>query len=229
MQKFEFPVLETIASITLAIISFTVFLLLFPEMKNADMAAWVQAIGSIFAIFAAIWISYDQQRRQRRRDEEREIIEIRHMLLSIRDEIWFTYDAFQQRNGKLLENSKEGTPFIHKMPLAEKPFPVYEASVDKIGRIPDDKLRQLIIIGHGQARGMILSIRFNNSLVERFEDADYMARAMKDDVHHVQRELSLEMLVEYGNSLRRLYKEAVQSVEELVAAIDKFLNQNQNK
>lgn len=194
------------------------------DLEPSDWAAWLQAVGSVGAILVAVWVSADQQKKQRIRDDERDAEEVKHMLRSIRDEIWVTYDDFRKRTGKLFENSKTGMPFNFKIPLAELPFPVYEASVGKLGRVPSDELRKLVIVGYGRARGFILSIKYNNGLVERYEQADYMARAMNDDVHRTQLALIQKSLSTYGDALRYLYKENVQSVEELVVALDNYLN-----
>jgi hypothetical protein len=185
--------------------------------------AWVQAIGSIAAILAAVWVSYDQQTKQTKRDEERERDDLRHMLQSIRDELWITYTAAKERNGKLIEESKAGTPFFFKIPFTDRPFPIFNSCVSKLGRIPDDELRKLIIVGHGRARGLVLSVIANNGLVEKFEYADYMARAMKDDVHQQQRSLIEQQMCAYGDALRKLHKEACQSIEEMVTALDTYL------
>ncbi|WP_155629114.1 hypothetical protein [Burkholderia cepacia] len=43
------------------------------ELKSADLAAWVQAVGSIAAILGAIWVSRDERRHANMlRDEDRE-------------------------------------------------------------------------------------------------------------------------------------------------------------
>jgi hypothetical protein len=193
------------------------------ELQAADWAAWVQAIGSIAAILAAVWVSYDQQTKQKKRDDVRDRDDLLHMLRSIRDELWITYTASKERNGKLIEESKAGTPFFFKIPFTERPFPIYDSYVSKLGRIPDDDLRKRIIVGHGRARGLVLTVIANNGLVEKFEYADYMARAMSDEVHQKQRALLEQQLCAYGDALRRIYKEACQSIEEAVIALDTFL------
>ncbi|WP_155627423.1 hypothetical protein [Burkholderia cepacia] len=43
---------------------------------SSDWAAWVQAVGSVIAILAAIWISRDQYVKQTKKDEAKERAEI---------------------------------------------------------------------------------------------------------------------------------------------------------
>jgi hypothetical protein len=55
-------------------------------MGSSDTAGWVQAIGAILAIVGAFLVVNHQHRKERARDAEIEVEEVRAMLLSLRDD-----------------------------------------------------------------------------------------------------------------------------------------------
>lgn len=62
-KKRNWFVLELIATSALMIIAITVVVLLFPSLKSSDLAAMVQAVGSVAAIFTAIFVMWWQSER----------------------------------------------------------------------------------------------------------------------------------------------------------------------
>jgi hypothetical protein len=230
MRNFKIPFLEIVATTSLLAIAFTVLVLLFPSMRGQDVAAWVQAIGSIGAVLIAVGLFYAQHEKARElisaqdaqaiaREKEAERAEIRHLLRSLRDEISVVVEGFEKRNGKLLMEGKQGEAFWYQIPVPDRPFPVYESSVDRIGKIPNDELRRLIVIGYGRALGVVQSIRMNNIIVSKFEQADHWSNVYNDDVHGGLRLSALNAANTYGDTLREIYSEAKQGFIDLLGAL----------
>src|SRR3569623_1891659 len=186
----------------------------------AEVAAWMQANGSFGAIFWAIVVFRRQNAQMAKHAQSEQAQEVRNLLRSFHDEITVVTENFEKGNGRLLLDGKNGDPFYYKIPVMNSPFPIYENSVGNIGKIPDDHLRRLIVIGYGRALGFVQNIRMNNMLIERFEQADHLANFYKDDVHFSLRERSLNVAKKYGDTLRESYIEAKQSLSELSAALE---------
>lgn len=85
MRRTNIPILEITAATSLAVIAFTVALLLFPTMNSEVAAAWVQAIGSIVAIVAAFLIPMYQHQKNRESAEEDRTIERVRLLKKIQE------------------------------------------------------------------------------------------------------------------------------------------------
>lgn len=194
-------------------------------VASSEAAGWVQAIGSIAAIGVAIWVSHRQHEKEKERSSEDDKIELVNMLRSIRDEISVVTEEFAANSGKQLFEGAEGTAYMFKVPLGDRNFPIYEAYVEKIGKIPHEDLRRLIVIAYGRALGVVQGLKMNNALVEKFEDADYLARVMNDDVHKGLRQRTLAVLEEYGDTLRADYRKAQSCVEELLKALNRHIEQ----
>lgn len=67
MTKTKIPILEIVAAASLAVIAFTVVLLLFPEMKSEAAGTWAGAFGTFFALGGTIYLA-TQETRQRKRE-----------------------------------------------------------------------------------------------------------------------------------------------------------------
>jgi hypothetical protein len=143
-------------------------------LTASDWAAWVQAVGSVTTIGLGVWVFYAQQKGDEDRTEKREAAEVKALLRSLRAEIDVVVSLFEKRNGKLLRDSKPGEIFSYIIPVQDRPFIVYENCVAHIGKIPNDGLRQQIIVAYGKAQGFVASIRFNNGLLESLAQARHL-------------------------------------------------------
>lgn len=188
-----------------------------PPTSSQDFAAWVQAFGSIGAILVAVWVSYHQHEKQQERDKCAEAEEVESMLLSLRDEIGTLWQLYERRVGNLLAADPDGTAFLYRWPIQEKPFTVYDSCVGRIGKIKDQKLRQKIIVTYGHAWGLVASFRANNAMVQDFEEANAIAHrsGVDDDVEEAARKLL--RLQKYADTLRISAAEVRDLVADLLA------------
>ena len=181
--------------------------------------AWVQAIGSVFAIGAGVWVFHAQNKAAIKRAKNDEETAEMHLLRSLRDEVDVLVEIFTKRNGKLLSESKRGTPFSYKIPTAERTFVVYESCVGLLGKIQNDDLRRLIIVGYGRAQGFRSSIGMNNSIIERLEQDEHLALVYGDEVHKRRYEATRQVANRYGDSLRDIYAETLECVQKLMVGL----------
>lgn len=202
-------VIALLGTIVLLGLMAAVLMIRFSPLWSQEAAGWVQAIGAIVAIGIAIWVPYWQQEQARRQATESEANQVEHLLRSLLDEMLVVSANFGKRNGKLLLDTPDGDGFHFNIPLIDHPFPIYEASVGRLGQIPSDVLRKRLVTGYGHAMGFVSNVRFNNLLVQRFEQAYYLASVNDDQVHQDFVDMHRAMLAEYCKSLKTSYREAM--------------------
>jgi hypothetical protein len=191
--------------------------------SSSNTPSWVQAVGSIVAIGIAIWVPYWQKRQAQQQARIAESEQVRHLLRNLLDEMIVVSESFGARNGKLLMDVPAGEPFSYVIPIVERPFPIYDASTARLGQVPNDDLRRLIIMGYGHANSFVGSIRLNNILIERFEQADYMASVHGDQIHKELRDARLRRLAQYGDSLKASYTVAIDKMQKMQTSIKEEL------
>lgn len=187
---------------------------------HPGLASWLQAFGSIIAIAIAIWVPYWQKKQAQAQAKLAEIEQVRHLLRNFLDEMIVVSENFGKRNGKLLLDTPAGEAFTFVIPIMEKPFPVFDGSAARLGQIPNDELRRLIITGYGHAIGFVSSIRLNNILIDRFEQAAYLNAAHNDAVHGEMVQARLLRLKSYGDTLKSAYTEAIGRMTEMREALE---------
>lgn len=75
------------------------------DWGHKDAPAWVQAIGSVLAILAAVGLSMSQHRNDLKRDALNERAAVNRLLIGLRDEIAITMQAFQLSAGQDIAKS----------------------------------------------------------------------------------------------------------------------------
>lgn len=126
-------------------------------------SAWVQAIGSIFAIFASAGIVFWNQKLDLIRQRERDIQNLRVMLESIKTEVKATWEDFEASIGTLGVDAKEDASecvFVY----AEQSFPVYQALVPRIAMIPSPDLRMQIVRTYSKLNSFVLRLGLHTEL-----------------------------------------------------------------
>lgn len=191
------------------------------NLSSAEWAAWVQAVGSVIAIFVAIGVSYWQHRAQERRDRRREAQDVENMLDSIHDEIEILWSGFNQKIGEMLLQSKPGVPFAVTWPGPVRPFVIYEGHNDKIGMVQDAEVRRAIIVTYARADGLLQSFRMNNALIQKYENAKkYDMEVNRPKAFGPSTASAHEAtLVRYADALRGSYREVESCVEHLLTLL----------
>ncbi|WP_211453724.1 hypothetical protein [Collimonas antrihumi] len=200
-----------------------------PPTKNSDWPAWVQAIGSIGAIFVAVAVSYYQYTTTRQLTATKEQQETEAMLQGLRDEIDVIREGFQLNVGAELEKSADGEIFNRRRYPADRPFVVYDACAGQLGKIPDAQLRRNVIRTYTQARGLSLSIRTNTHLLEELMSANIRWNFTKTEFDKRVVDDLRTSLIDYGSKLRQGYQGTRESIETLNKAVDEFLNKSHGR
>ncbi|KPD18842.1 hypothetical protein ADM96_08320 [Burkholderia sp. ST111] len=130
----------------------------------ADIAAWVQGVGSLVAIIAAVWI-YAKQYRDKKDDDLDETVAF---VQAMRQEIQVIWDEYQDIRVMLHRTPSNGF-FSSVVPLGIDSLIVYSHSPERVGKIDDEALRALIVRTYTGLRGHLNSLRQNNTLIEEYE------------------------------------------------------------
>lgn len=187
---------------------------------HPNLASWLQAVGAIIAIAIAIWVPYLQRRQALGAMKAAELDQVRHVLRNLLDEMIIITSGFKEGNGKKLMDVIDGQPFNAIIPIMERPFPIFDASASKLGLIQNDELRRHIITAYSRANGFISSVRLNNALVDRLDEADYLLGVHQNDVHKRLFLARQKRLVEYARALKENYIEATEKMRILRKAIE---------
>lgn len=189
---------------------------------SSEAAGWMQAIGAIAAILAAIWVSYDQHRKTLIREQDKERRDLDGMIRSLRSEVEILWSGIGERIGSVLKKSDVGSPLMLHFPVAENPFKIYDSCAGRIGAVEDDELRKLVLVAYSQADGVLQSIKLNNTLIEEFNRTSILYAETQMNLHHQMMIDTRVKLCVYGDTLRIIFLEFNQTLKDLMAAFQEY-------
>jgi len=183
------------------------------KLNRSDWPGWLQAVGSIWAILVAVWVSWQQAEMQQRREDVKGREEVSALLRSIRSELISITDRTNQTFGPELDKLTDGQPFFAHIPISKEPFTIYNALLPKIGTISDDTLRDQIVRTYRAAQGLVQTIHHHNELVSTWQDAidtnrenkAKQCRAMVSAYTGILKESYLEVKDEIGKLAHMLH------------------------
>ncbi|MFM0603656.1 hypothetical protein PQR05_03890 [Paraburkholderia sediminicola] len=198
-----------------------------PATSSEAVAAWVQAVGSIGAILAAVWVAHRQYEQTRQLELERaagdvakELAETRAFVQSVRQELTTIWEGYCVGIRPTLLAVGEGDFFGALVPVQTEAFTVYNNASPRVGKVPDEELRRLIVTTYARAKGHIYSLQMNNSLLSDFTNFAVMHQGPNHDavVGHKH-----GMLVSYAVQLRERDAELERHILMLTARADDWL------
>jgi hypothetical protein len=204
-----------------------------PQADGQALAAWVQAVGSVAAIAAAIWIAHDQHAKAEKRSEKAEKDEVRNFLLGVREELNASLMIYMAQAGTDLAKTSAGEVVDFWWPAPPEPFKVYSATVGMIGRVRDDEIRQQIIATYVVTGGLLLTWETHNRLLTEFNEANEALLLSTDDAVVGRRRVArvekmFSILKDYSDQLRVHHLQAVALIEATIKAIDRRVDRSSN-
>lgn len=146
-----------------------------PADSSEAVAAWVQAVGSIGAILAAVWVSHKQYRDTHELEAQRaadnaakDLAETVAFVQAIREELQSTWFGYSSDTRKRLLAVQPSEFLDHFYPVSADAFTIYNGSSARVGKVPDAELRRLIVVVYAQAKGLVSSFQFNNELLREY-------------------------------------------------------------
>lgn len=187
-----------------------------PMQSAADIAAWVQGVGSLAAIIAAIWI-YAKQYGDKKADDENET---RAFVQAIRDEVETVWNDYSEQTGALLLATQAGHYYDVFVPILSDGLIIYQGSPARVGRIDDDELRKLIVTAYVGLTGHFNSIFVNNQMMAELEQM----HSFSDVPNQAQRIANRKnALVAYADALKRNHNDLQGKVKALLAGSEAWL------
>jgi len=149
------------------------------DPKTLDWPTWIQAVGSVAAIFVAVWVSTDQARLQLDRDDKAARADVIGTLCSLQGEVEMTLLYIASEGAEFLAHDKPGEPILFTLPLPEYPYPIFDALIPKLGAITDPDMQRQIIHAYAKAKSLAMTISQHNQLVDEYEAMRAQNIAMK--------------------------------------------------
>ncbi|TAM51509.1 MAG: hypothetical protein EPN57_17235 [Paraburkholderia sp.] len=131
-----------------------------PMATAADIAAWVQGVGSLAAVGSAIWI-YWRQLQDKNADQKAEIRAFVQAMRTEVDTFWKIHCRDVQPQLKDFRKSR----FDGHAPLYADQLMIYRTTPTAIGKIDDPELRDLAVKVHAIAYAMIGRFMLNASIL----------------------------------------------------------------
>lgn len=193
-----------------------------PEAGGQTWAAWVQAVGSIAAILAAVWISHRDNANANKRALAAERSEAAALLKMIEAELAVQWNQYNMSAGALLVNVQAEQPFLSFWQPPAVPFTVQSSCVGRLIAIDDAELRQKIILAYAEFTLLLRQFGVNNREIDSIEQTNRMLIQGFDAAEQLQLE-SLRRMRNNATSLKNAHERAGTYVNEACAAISKYL------
>ncbi|WP_027818861.1 hypothetical protein [Paraburkholderia bannensis] len=190
-----------------------------PIEHSSDVAAWVQAVGSVGAIIIAVWVFHRQYLDAERRSQD----EVHAFVQAIREEVSAVWEGYSTGARNRLLAVQENQFFNALFPVTTEAFTVYNRTSSQVGKVDDEELRRLIIVTYAKAKGLIYSFQLNNHLVTdliNFE-ASYHGQDREIRFQHKVNEL-----VRYAGELKNRDTLVHESLNALLHRADEWLRAN---
>ncbi|MGG1947054.1 hypothetical protein AB1286_19930 [Trinickia sp. NRRL B-1857] len=187
-----------------------------PINTASDIAAWVQGVGSLLAIIAAVWIYAKQYEDKKAAD----VAETRAFVEAIRDEVRATWAGYCIEIHPAVTALAPGKYFNMIYPVSTDGFSIYNNSAHMVGKIDDPQLRSLVVGTYVQARGLINSFLLNNAMLAEYKS---LARAYGLPNRDAVLEAQLVNLQDYACKLKQIDEGVSEAVTALLTCIDQWL------
>lgn len=230
MEKKGLPcwmVLAIIATIVLAALAVRRCLI-----NPSELPAWVQAVGSVAAIFAAIWVAHLhhnnnirlhqlQEKSRAAEIKNAEKTEVGRILQALVDEVSVRIAQFEIVLGEKLDacSSMSEPYFNYYSNMPTNPFPVYQALLPRLPLIEDIAVRQKIVRCYAVLEALVLTIETNSMFARSLQAAQTEAIANTTKTSVAMEATTKRRLILYFPQLQRMASEARKEAKELLDLI----------
>ncbi len=210
--------------LALLFLAFCTVLFNFWPRNSEQWASWVQAVGSVAAIVAAIWIASEQHRTAEKREADQRAAANRNYLCATRAELSALWNMYILRVGDQLQAHDTSTLLDIIWPIDHDPFVVYNSNAKMLAEIDDDELRNLMIRTYAQGRGLISTWRMHNSLLADVLRLARYANEFPSDSTKATAEGAYQMALDYGPVLQEVHMELATLVPHCIERLDASIN-----
>ncbi|MFT4504621.1 hypothetical protein [Caballeronia sp. 15711] len=198
-----------------------------PADTSEGVAAWVQAVGSIGAILAAVWVAHRQYEQTRQLELERAVAdaakeqaETRAFVQSVMQELMAIWGGYEANIRPLLHATTDGGIFDNLVAVGGDIFTIYSNASTRVGKVDDEQLRGLIVLTYARAKGFVYSLQLNNSVVADLANFVFMYQGEnREQVLTLKRQL----LSQYAAQLKEHDRELESLLQALTARANEWL------
>jgi len=187
-----------------------------------DWSGWVQAIGSVVAILAAVaFINLEHEKAKMRQKEAEEEDEVR-LLKALRTELEVEWDQYLHLAGWSLETDDEVFGFKGKWLTHPSPFPIYRSNATRISLVRDEPLRKGLIKAYANFERLLITIQANNIQIDDVAGFNVL---IAQNVPHAKdlQTMSAERLKGLGNLISSAHKRTSEAITTVISEITAFV------
>lgn len=202
-----------------------IYAFLHPAFQSAAWAAWVQAIGSIGAILAAIYVVRLQHEKavERALSDQREAE--KRLIKALGMELALEWNQYVDLAGRHIANMSDGSALCYKWAPPAAPFPIYRSSARMVGLISDPKIGQNLITAFSNVERLYLAYRENNRCLDDLVALNEPIARKEPNSRQFQ-SLAKERLGSATNVVRESHRRARDSVMRVHADILQMLGRD---
>lgn len=171
------------------------------EILPAIISLAAGLLGALIGGYATKWATEAAYQNNLKLQEEARSAALNRVLQGIRAEVETLWKIYNDKFGKAITSLEDGGIVKDEYPLHlyQGYFVVYDNNCSLIGQLPDDELRESIIMGYLKARELIDAYIHNNSLLQRRdeliskksniydEDIKSVETALKENADYIRR------------------------------------------
>ncbi|WP_189344384.1 hypothetical protein [Undibacterium macrobrachii] len=185
------------------------------EINSQEVAGWVQAVGSIAAIYAGFFILVFQQKD---RDQQAKN-EMKQVIRCLADEVRTVTAIARNGMGAKLLQTPSGDYYPYTVPINESPFPIFSSCAILVPKIENTYLREKIIVTYTTMQSVVVSFKMNNMLLAEYARASEVSARTNFHLDIQKAQNCLAALIDYLPKLQGLYREAIKHAEELETGV----------
>lgn len=191
-------------------------------LLSEHVAAWVQAIGSVVAILAAvIFINLEHEKAKMRQKEADQEDEIR-LLKALRTELEVEWDQYLHLAGWSLETEDEVLEFKGKWLVHPSPFPIYRSNASRISLVRSESLRKALIKAYANFERLLITIQANNIQIDEVTGFNMHIAQNVPHAKELQKQ-SADRLKVLGKLIANAHRRTSGAVTSATSEIDAFI------
>jgi hypothetical protein len=176
-------------------------------------------VGALIGGGVSLYTTHKSHRMETQKELKREEKEVHNLLLAMQTEMSTLWQFHMRKVGYLIEELKEGDVLQFYYPLTLDYFTVYHESADQLGKVRNDKLRNIIVVCYNKAKKVVDAFIYHNRLLEAYaalNDTDNPSPK-----HQARIEAKRKELQTFAMFLKENHFELKGYVEELITLISK--------
>jgi len=139
---------------------------------------------------------------------------------ALKTEINVLWERYMWGMGNRVEQIVEGQYIDIYYPVTQEYFVNYKTNAHLIGQIPEQQLKEMIVMIYIKAQGLIDSYRLNNHFNEQHDHWRWMSAETNNPLHIQHAQAMEHCLIEYATPIKELHYELKDSIPKLIGLLE---------